>query len=1031
MDRSDRRSGGTPCYQPLGWFVVRTPLLPIADYLTLGDAASEDLLAADPRVERALAVGGGDLVRAVQRPGTDQRARQRAARKLQRYLIRMSSRPTPFGLFAGVGIAAWGERTDLQLAQTAPHIRTRPDMGWLIDLVASLEREPRVRSELRWFVHPAAFVAAGRLFLSERAPLGEGAALSQDGCRATSVRATATVRAVLEAARVPVPYQNLVDELSIRPGATPTKVRQLLDQLIEQTLLLSDLRPPLTTASPARYVTDRLRAVPAASHEAAALTDLLEQLDTWDRLDAGAGAAAYPKLVTQAESLHAADQARGPFQTDMALPLAGRRLHRSVAVEAARAVDLLLRLSSRAGTTHLAAYRGAFAERYEPDREVPLLELLDPDVGLGPPAATPRRADRPEQQQRERTLTDLALSAIRERTPVIELDQQTISALDRGPLAAPHLPSSLDMSLFVLAVSPAAIDAGDFRVVVGPNLGAAAAGRGLGRFADLLGPDAIDVMRTAAAAESATRPGRLWAEVTYLPRPGRVANVAVRPLVRAHEIGMDTAATGSRIPLAELVVGLRDERFVLRWPARDAEIVPCAGHMLNTLGAPTVVRFLEDIAEDGRVLPGPFDWGPAAGFPFLPRVQVDRIVLSPARWQVDWAADVTAEKIGEWRQRWQVPRYVHLGRRDNRLLLDLDAPRHVEQIRAEATTRASGDPRLTFHEALPAPADVWLPGPGGAYVSEIVVPLVRNAPEDAPSTAIADPPPVGAATDRRRHPPGSDWLYAKLYHLPPFEEDLLAGPIREFCTQAATDGLVRRWFVIRYADPDPHLRIRWQGDPRLLVDVLAPRLLRWGSALVTSEVCRRLVLDTYEREVERYGGPAAMELAEEMFTADTEAVLELLHMSGRHFALDRALLGVHTADDLLAGLGLTAAEREQLYRTAVVDRRAGAVEYRQHQSVLRELLGDPDWLCRQSDGAAVAEVLDRRRVRIRDVASQIDALDAAGQLGRSRLDLARSAVHMHCNRLLGCGHPAEQRTLGLLLRARESLRRAPVGRGTA
>lgn len=37
-----------------------------------------------------------------------------------------------------------------------------------------------------------------------------------------------------------------------------------------------------------------------------------------------------------------------------------------------------------------------------------------------------------------------------------------------------------------------------------------------------------------------------------------------------------------------------------------------------------------------------------------------------------------------------------------------------------------------------------------------------------------------------------------------------------------------------------------------------------------------------------------------------------------------------------------------------------------------------------------------------------------------------SSVHLHANRLLGCGHPPEQRALGLLLRTRESLRRAPV-----
>ncbi|WP_163567388.1 lantibiotic dehydratase [Fodinicola feengrottensis] len=51
---------------------------------------------ADPRMQRALAVGAGDLVRALENPPTSAAAQRRLAGKLLRYLIRMSIRPTPF-----------------------------------------------------------------------------------------------------------------------------------------------------------------------------------------------------------------------------------------------------------------------------------------------------------------------------------------------------------------------------------------------------------------------------------------------------------------------------------------------------------------------------------------------------------------------------------------------------------------------------------------------------------------------------------------------------------------------------------------------------------------------------------------------------------------------------------------------------------------------------------------------------------------------------------------------------------------------
>ena len=51
---------------------------------------------------------------------------------------------------------------------------------------------------------------------------------------------------------------------------------------------------------------------------------------------------------------------------------------------------------------------------------------------------------------------------------------------------------------------------------------------------------------------------------------------------------------------------------------------------------------------------------------------------------------------------------------------------------------------------------------------------------------------------------------------------------------------------------------------------------RLGQLLLEDGQLWRLQLDTYEREVERYGGPEGMVLAERLFQADSEAVLEIV-----------------------------------------------------------------------------------------------------------------------------------------------------------
>ena len=96
-----------------------------------------------------------------------------------------------------------------------------------------------------------------------------------------------------------------------------------------------------------------------------------------------------------------------------------------------------------------------------------------PDLGLGPPGDhSGNGASQPPAARRERLLRDLALEAQRSRRLVVELDDGCSARLETWPPEAATGPSSLDVSVFVAASSPAAIDAGEFQAVVGPNLGA-------------------------------------------------------------------------------------------------------------------------------------------------------------------------------------------------------------------------------------------------------------------------------------------------------------------------------------------------------------------------------------------------------------------------------------------------------------------------------------------------------------------------------------------------------------------------------
>ena len=878
--------------------------------------------------------------------------------------------------------------------------------------------------------------------MAERAPAGGERAAPM----AVSVRATAPVERALALARTPITHCDLVAALASTPGATAEKVNGLVTELWRQTILLTDLRPPLTGTNPAGYLCERLAGIPAAGAVAGNLRALLDALWKWDALGMIDRAAAWEDLVQQAVRIHPIRQAATPFQVDMELPLAGGELHAGIGREAAQAAELLLRLSRHPrGLVHLDEYRRAFEARYGLEREVTLLELLDPQFGLGPLpeySSATDEADRRRSALRQQTLLKMALGANRDRQRTIELGDDLLARLQTWPPELETAPISLELSLFLAAKNTSALDGGDFQIVVGPNLGANSAGRNLGRFADLIGSAASAALAGIAELEGRAARGRLMAELVYLPARLRSANVSIRPAIRDYEIVLGTSpgVPPSRvIPLGELVVAIEEGRFCLRWPRAEGEVVVCAGHMLNSLHAPPVVRFLDEIARDGRVQLGPFDWGAAAGFAFLPRVQRGRIVLAPAQWRLDVTS--TAGELPEksprlfhdalpaWRERWLVPRHIYLAAADNRLLLDLEAPEQAELLREELRGLAEGR-SLRIEEALPGPDDAWLRGPSGGYLTELVVPLARRAglADESPQGAIRQRGNTSARAAARLRPPGSEWLFLKLYGPASLEDELIAGPVRTFGEFALSAGLAREWFFVRYADPDAHLRLRFRGAPEDLLERLLPQLCAWAGELVAGGVRNRFAFDTYEREVERYGGEEAMSIAESIFAADSAAVAELVWLrQGQMPTLDATTLAALTMDDLLAGFGLSEDERVAWTRDILLSSNDGR-EYRERKETLRLLLGDPEAVAREPGGAAVAAVLRARRGALAPCAEKLAQLANRGALESPAASLYRSHIHLHANRLLGAGSPIEEMALRLLRRARESLRRAPMGR---
>jgi thiopeptide-type bacteriocin biosynthesis protein len=373
------------------------------------------------------------------------------------------------------------------------------------------------------------------------------------------------------------------------------------------------------------------------------------------------------------------------------------------------------------------------------------------------------------------------------------------------------------------------------------------------------------------------------------------------------------------------------------------------------------------------------------------------------------------EAVQRFREEARLPRWVCLRDSDNQLPVDLDNTLCVESLVQVLKSR----PRAVLEELLPGPEDVCVEGETGRYVHEVVIPLLRHPPEARPAVPAARP--TAAPALRRSFPPGSEWLYLKLYGGTGTLDRLLRTTLGAAVRAAVASGAVDRWFFLRYHDPEAHVRLRFHGEPGWLEAQVWPRLREACAAALASGEAWRLQLDTYEREVERYGGPAGMEACEALFGADSEAVLTLLEAYPGDAGADaRWRLGVRALDALLDDLGLGLdAKRALMQRMRrgfgtefKVDRRFEdqlAVRYRKESRALEALLQTP--FDAQGPWHPGLAALRRRSEQSRPAVEALRRAEGEGRLTVPVAALADSLVHMHVNRLL----PADPRAQELIL----------------
>lgn len=959
----------------------------------------------------ALQIGGVSF----NAPGANFKNDDKFLSALARYVARAAYRCTPFGLFSTVSVGRIGAENDFDGIPNAPIERHVQYDAWIEQSVLSKAiDDPEVRQTLRYSPNATIVDLGGQYYYTEmrrtpsrgrfivsRIRKNEGVALAlataANGALIGDLAATVARDCEVDIDDAAAFIVELIDNQFLVPDlAIPLIGGQRLQGLHAELESRGQTRHTKDLASLLVGIREKARTMP----EASLLSDFREANKVFSAMDFG---------TNGRDCLFQVDSRRN------FVPRLGQDLVDDIRLSAQAYFEF-----SRYRVTNLDEHKKLFSERFG-DREVPLELALHSEIGIPFPTQTKSISDlldgiylrnsSGEQQAwidlvRTQILAKHVTQSLRAGKTSITLTDANIEQVRQSTPRQKALPSGI----FALATLIGDGN-GELRFLLQQTSGRSGT-EIFGRFTSL-DPQLCEEVCKMLRQEEDADPERIYAEINH-DCGGRVNNINVRARLRAYEIlclASSSLERDQQIPTSDLLLRLDQGQYRLRSRRLNREVVPRMTTVHNyTQGTHGIYHFLCMLQWQDADPCAPFSWPQAFDtMSFLPRVCYRNSIWAAARWRFDRSDAValaqaahSAETLTAWRNTHGLPRFVTLDVADNSLPVDLDNPLLARMLLEEVEK----SPKWELAESLtlnhPATA-------GRQYSKEIVVPFVlRRADALLPKTSLPHLP----ASDGHRPGvflPGADWSYVKVYSGALQAENLLLDTIAPLLNRAYQDGLINSWFFLRYADPEQHLRVRFHSTIAANRQHVTDALMTALTPAIHNYQCSKLSIDTYEQELDRYGGASAMPLVESLFHHDSMLAAQLLALlrdenipverwvvillgienwlQGFSLSNDSALhLMTKIRDSFKEEFSIGAAQKVQLgtkfrgYRRVIDSHFFSAEAPATSQAVL----------------ALLRDALPGRRA----IVDKLRALEQDGALQLPVDHILSSFVHMFCNRML-------------------------------
>lgn len=609
---------------------------------------------------------------------------QRFRNSIIKYYSRMSSRCTPFGLFAAVGIGKFTTDQCQPSLQNTIIRDTKLDMLFLASLAKTLESNKKIKEKLLYFPNNSIYKVGKRIRYVEYNFVN-----NKREYIISSAELTGELSAIIHFSKNGRTIKEISDFL-MEPEISYDEARQFVDELIENQVLVSILEPNVSGKDYLDSIISILKSV-EAKEELHILLEIKNKLNDVDQ-NTGNTKQTYEVIENLIKTLVKDYDKKYLFQTDSYLD-GDFSLQENHQKDIERGIRFLNKITAKNREIYLDIFKKQFSERFG-TREMPLSYIMDTEIGIGYGPQTSQGIheylddinifSKKKKDQNfhcilspfQMLLNEKVQDAMRNNHFTINISDQDLDELNDN---WHDLPPTISVMAEYLSIE-------NCRKLFISSCGGSSATQLLGRFCSEKSK-VHHFTKEIADKEEELQNNHLVAEIIHLPE-SRVGNVIRRPHLRNYEIpylAQSVLPESQQIPIEDLLVSVKDDKVILRSKKLNREVMPylsnAHNYENNTL---PLYNFICDLQAQGCRKALYFDWGGLNTlYKFLPRVEYENIIVSKAKWKIthkdshpmehlmDNAGKLLAE-FGSWRSSHQIPQWVQWVKSDHILPFNLE-----------------------------------------------------------------------------------------------------------------------------------------------------------------------------------------------------------------------------------------------------------------------------------------------------------------------------------------------------------------------